>query len=86
MSPAMAVGKQKFGFVLFAKMSTALKAVKDVEKYELDGPLFFIMLGLIRTTSLKMFMVVFQQIFKEEREETYTTKWLFHRIHNTSLP
>lgn len=30
-------GKRDFGFVHYAERSSALKAVKDTEKYEIDG-------------------------------------------------
>lgn len=33
-------GKRDFGFVHFAERSSALKAVKDTEKYEIDGTYF----------------------------------------------
>lgn len=33
-------GKRDFGFVHFAERSSALKAVKETEKYEIDGMYF----------------------------------------------
>lgn len=37
MPPGKAGGKRDFGFIHFAERSSALKAVKDTEKYEIDG-------------------------------------------------
>lgn len=37
MPPAKSGGKRDFGFVHFAERSSALKAVKDTEKYEVNG-------------------------------------------------
>lgn len=37
MPPAKAGGKRDFGFVHFAERASALKAVKETEKYEIDG-------------------------------------------------
>lgn len=37
MPPAKAGGKRDFGFVHFAERSSALRAVKETEKYEVDG-------------------------------------------------
>ncbi|KAI8001284.1 Heterogeneous nuclear ribonucleoprotein Q [Camellia lanceoleosa] len=37
MPPAKSGGKRNFGFVHYAERSSALKAVKDAEKYEIDG-------------------------------------------------
>ncbi|XAR62920.1 hypothetical protein NMG60_11022659 [Bertholletia excelsa] len=37
MPPAKSGGKRDFGFVHYAERSSALKAVKDTEKYEIDG-------------------------------------------------
>lgn len=39
MPPAKVGGKRDFGFVHFAERSSALKAVKDTEKYEVNGNL-----------------------------------------------
>lgn len=37
MPPAKAGGKRDFGFVHYAERSSALKAVKDTETYEVNG-------------------------------------------------
>lgn len=37
MPPSKAGGKRDFGFVYYAERSSALKAIKDTEKYEIDG-------------------------------------------------
>ena len=37
MPPAKSGGKRDFGFIHYAERSSALKAVKDTEKYEIDG-------------------------------------------------
>ncbi|KAI8028012.1 Heterogeneous nuclear ribonucleoprotein Q [Camellia lanceoleosa] len=37
MPPAKSGGKRNFGFVHYAERSSALKAVEDAEKYEIDG-------------------------------------------------
>ncbi|KAG2725664.1 hypothetical protein I3760_01G076500 [Carya illinoinensis] len=37
MPPGKAGGKRDFGFIHYAERSSALKAVKDAEKYEIDG-------------------------------------------------
>lgn len=37
MPPAKSGGKRDFGFVHFAERSSALKAVKETEKYEVNG-------------------------------------------------
>lgn len=37
MPPGKASGKRDFGFIHYAERSSALKAVKDTEKYEIDG-------------------------------------------------
>lgn len=34
-------GKRDFGFVHYAERSSALKAVKDTEKYEINGKFFY---------------------------------------------
>lgn len=40
---AKAGNKREFGFIHFAERSSALKAVKSSEKYELDGnPMFLV--------------------------------------------
>jgi len=33
--------KSKYGFVHFAETSSAMKALKNIEKYEIDGSLFY---------------------------------------------
>lgn len=40
MPPGKAGGKRDFGFIHYAERSSALKAVKDTEKYEIDGTCF----------------------------------------------
>ena len=35
--------KSRYGFVHFAERSTATKAIKDTEKYELDGDFYFVL-------------------------------------------
>jgi heterogeneous nuclear ribonucleoprotein R len=37
MPPGKASGKRDFGFIHYAERSSALKAVKETEKYEIDG-------------------------------------------------
>ena len=37
MPPGKSGGKRDFGFIHYAERSSALKAVKDTEKYEIDG-------------------------------------------------
>lgn len=37
MPPGKVGGKRDFGFIHYAERSSALKAVKDTEKYEIDG-------------------------------------------------
>lgn len=37
MPPGKSSGKRDFGFVHFAERSSALKAAKDTEKYEING-------------------------------------------------
>lgn len=37
MPPAKAGGKRDFGFIHYADRSSALKAVKETEKYEING-------------------------------------------------
>lgn len=44
MPPAKAGGKRDFGFVHFAERSSALKAVKDGEKYEVEGIIIIIII------------------------------------------
>ncbi len=44
--PAKAGNKRDFGFVHFAERSSALKAVKGSEKYEIDGNVFSLFLFL----------------------------------------
>lgn len=38
MPPAKSGGKRDFGFIHYAERSSALKAVKETEKYEINGP------------------------------------------------
>jgi heterogeneous nuclear ribonucleoprotein R len=45
--PAKAGNKRDFGFVHFAERSSALKAVKGSEKYEIDGNVFSMLLSFI---------------------------------------
>ncbi|KAJ9563356.1 hypothetical protein OSB04_008516 [Centaurea solstitialis] len=45
MPPAKAGGKRDFGFVHFAERSSALKAVKETEKYEIDGQVLEVVLA-----------------------------------------
>ncbi|CAK9143633.1 unnamed protein product [Ilex paraguariensis] len=45
MPPAKSGGKRDFGFVHFAERSMALRAVKDTEKYEIDGQLLEVVLA-----------------------------------------
>ncbi len=45
--PAKAGNKRDFGFVHFAERSSALKAVKGNEKYEIDGNVFSMLLSFI---------------------------------------
>lgn len=40
MPPGKIGGKRDFGFIHFAERSSALKAVKETEKYEIDGTCF----------------------------------------------
>ncbi|KAL3832813.1 hypothetical protein ACJIZ3_007549 [Penstemon smallii] len=45
MPPARIGGKRDFGFVHYAERSSALKAVKDTEKYEINGQLLEVVLA-----------------------------------------
>ncbi|KAL1367097.1 hypothetical protein HN51_021171 [Arachis hypogaea] len=45
MPPSKAGGKRDFGFIHYAERSSALKAVKDSEKYEVDGQLLEVVLA-----------------------------------------
>ncbi|KVH97329.1 Nucleotide-binding, alpha-beta plait [Cynara cardunculus var. scolymus] len=45
MPPAKAGGKRDFGFVHFAERASALKAVKETEKYEIDGQVLEVVLA-----------------------------------------
>jgi hypothetical protein len=36
-TPPGKAGKRDFGFIHYAERSSALKAVRDTEKYEIDG-------------------------------------------------
>jgi len=41
MPPGKSGGKRDFGFIHYAERSSALKAVKDTEKYEIDGTFLY---------------------------------------------
>lgn len=45
MPPGKAGGKRDFGFIHYAERSSALKAVKDTEKYEIDGQVLEVVLA-----------------------------------------
>ncbi|KAK8466083.1 hypothetical protein PHAVU_009G257300 [Phaseolus vulgaris] len=45
MPPGKAGGKRDFGFIHYAERSSALKAVKETEKYEIDGQLLEVVLA-----------------------------------------
>ncbi|KAJ7963439.1 Heterogeneous nuclear ribonucleoprotein like [Quillaja saponaria] len=45
MPPGKPGGKRDFGFIHYAERSSALKAVKDTEKYEVDGQLLEVVLA-----------------------------------------
>ncbi|KAG9151784.1 hypothetical protein Leryth_002066 [Lithospermum erythrorhizon] len=45
MPPAKSGGKRDFGFVHYADRSSALKAIKDAEKYEVDGQVLEVVLA-----------------------------------------
>uniref|UniRef100_A0A5B6ZER4 RRM domain-containing protein n=1 Tax=Davidia involucrata TaxID=16924 RepID=A0A5B6ZER4_DAVIN len=49
MPPAKTGGKRDFGFIHFAERSSALKAVKDAEKYEIDGQVLDVCLAKPQT-------------------------------------
>ncbi|KAB1219732.1 Heterogeneous nuclear ribonucleoprotein Q [Morella rubra] len=49
MPPGKAGGKRDFGFIHFAERSSALKAVKDTEKYEIDGQALEVVLAKPQT-------------------------------------
>ncbi|KAI4355298.1 hypothetical protein L6164_004086 [Bauhinia variegata] len=49
MPPGKAGGKRDFGFIHFAERSSALKAIKDTEKYEIDGQLLEVVLAKPQT-------------------------------------
>ncbi|XP_027348972.1 heterogeneous nuclear ribonucleoprotein Q-like isoform X1 [Abrus precatorius] len=49
MPPGKAGGKRDFGFIHYAERSSALKAVKDTEKYEIDGQLLEVVLAKPQT-------------------------------------
>lgn len=42
MPPGKAGGKRDFGFIHYAERSSALKAVKETEKYEIDGTCYIL--------------------------------------------
>ncbi|KAF5731995.1 heterogeneous nuclear ribonucleoprotein Q [Tripterygium wilfordii] len=47
--PPGKAGKRDFGFIHYAERSTALKAVKDTQKYEIDGQLLEVVLAKPQT-------------------------------------
>ncbi|KAG6663742.1 heterogeneous nuclear ribonucleoprotein Q [Carya illinoinensis] len=49
MPPGKAGGKRDFGFIHYAERSSALKAVKDTEKYEIDGQFLEVVLAKPQT-------------------------------------
>ncbi|KAI4328971.1 hypothetical protein L6164_021281 [Bauhinia variegata] len=49
MPPGKAGGKRDFGFIHYAERSSALKAIKDTEKYEIDGQLLEVVLAKPQT-------------------------------------
>ncbi|KAM3698848.1 hypothetical protein ACB098_06G217600 [Castanea mollissima] len=49
MPPGKASGKRDFGFIHYAERSSALKAVKDTEKYEIDGQVLEVVLAKPQT-------------------------------------
>ncbi|KAL3622318.1 nuclear ribonucleoprotein Q [Castilleja foliolosa] len=49
MPPAKSGGKRDFGFVHYAERSSALKAVKDTEKYEINGHMLEVVLAKPQT-------------------------------------
>ncbi|KAK7829045.1 heterogeneous nuclear ribonucleoprotein q [Quercus suber] len=49
MPPGKASGKRDFGFIHYAERSSALKAVKDTEKYEMDGQVLEVVLAKPQT-------------------------------------
>lgn len=50
--PPGKAGKRDFGFIHYAERSSALKAVKDTEKYEIDGNFLLQYLVLFLKTKL----------------------------------
>ena len=50
--PPGKAGKRDFGFIHYAERSSALKAVKDTEKYEIDGKFLIHYLILFLKTKL----------------------------------
>ncbi|KAF7843875.1 heterogeneous nuclear ribonucleoprotein Q [Senna tora] len=49
MPPGKSGGKRDFGFIHYAERSSALKAVKDTEKYEIDGQVLEVVLAKPQT-------------------------------------
>ncbi|CAA2969983.1 heterogeneous nuclear ribonucleo Q isoform X1 [Olea europaea subsp. europaea] len=49
MPPAKSGGKRDFGFIHYAERSSALKAVNDTEKYEINGHLLEVVLAKPQT-------------------------------------
>nr|KYP71988.1 hypothetical protein KK1_011273 [Cajanus cajan] len=49
MPPGKAGGKRDFGFIHYAERSSALKAVKETEKYEIDGQVLEVVLAKPQT-------------------------------------
>lgn len=54
--PAKAGQKRDFGFVHFAERSSALKAVKGSEKYEVDGNFFYLWLCIFNASWFEFFI------------------------------
>lgn len=61
MPPGKAGGKRDFGFIHYAERSSALRAVKDTEKYEIDGTCF-ILYKVINQFCPWMFVSVFLSV------------------------
>lgn len=70
MPPGKAGGKRDFGFIHYAERSSALKAVKDTEKYEIDGICFilFVISQICLFMSVYFYFSLIEFLCKESKE------------------
>lgn len=62
MPPSKSGGKGDFGFIHFAERSSALKAVNDAEKYEINGIIYAYLSGF--GCNMKNKMIETKRIYK----------------------